>query len=59
MSRWAFLCSWGDELAMNKKGKKMKLTWANENENWSCHQSVSHVYFKLTKTNGRTNSAQF
>jgi hypothetical protein len=28
-------------------------------KNWSRHQSVSHVYTKLTETNGRTNDARF
>ncbi len=28
-------------------------------KNWQHHQSVSHIYTKLTKTNGMTNGAQF
>ena len=44
----------------NWHGKKMKikLTWANENENCPRHQFISHVYFKLMKTNSRANGAQ-
>jgi hypothetical protein len=43
-------------LIVNEKKKKKKTTSI---KNWPHHQSVSHVYTKLTETNRMTNGARF
>jgi hypothetical protein len=43
------------DISKLKKKKKKK----NSIKNWSRHQSVSHLYTKLTETNEMTNGACF
>ncbi len=40
-------------------GRVQFVRYQNVNYTKSCPQSVSHVYTKLTKTNGMTNGARF